>query len=75
MAKDVSEYRSPPHKVIAFLHKGRDDLRIKYRDVKQKLRTAENQIRAVSRSREAWRERALKAEDELRVEKKREKLL
>jgi hypothetical protein len=71
MSMNVTEYKSPPHKIIGFLKKGRDQLREKYREQREKLRVAENQIRAVSKSREAWRLRAEAAEAELKDFKKR----
>ena len=71
MAKNISEYKSPPHKIIEFLKKGRDQLRVKYRELREKLRVAENQIRAVTKSREAWRGRAEAAEVELKDLKKK----
>ena len=48
------------------LRKGRDDLRAKYRELREKLRVAENQNRAVETSRQAWRERAEAAEAEVK---------
>ena len=66
MVKALDEYRSPPHKIIAMLKKGRDDLRIKYREVMNQRRVAENQVRAVEKSRKLWRERAEAAEAQLR---------
>ena len=71
MVKAIEDYRSPPHKIIAMLKKGRDDLRVKYRELMQQRRTAENQVRAVEKSRSMWRARAEAAEAELReLEKK-----
>jgi hypothetical protein len=58
------------HKVITFLKKGRDGWRDKYKKVKTKLRSTENQLWAVSKSREMWRERAEAAEAELKSKKK-----
>ena len=66
MVKALDVYRSPPHKIIAMLKKGRDDLRIKYREVMNQRRVAENQVRAVEKSRKLWRERAEAAEAQLR---------
>jgi len=63
------QYKSPVHKVIAFLKKGRDGWRDKYKNVKAKLRSVENQLWAVSKSREMWRERAEAAEAELESKK------
>ena len=71
MVKEIEEYRSPPHKIIAMLKKGRDDLRVKYRELMEERRTAENQVRAVERSRAMWRARAEAAEAELRELKKK----
>ena len=70
MPKEIADFKSPPHKIIAFLKKGRDQLRLKYREQQEKLRVAENQIRAVTKSREAWRTRAEVAEAELKHSKK-----
>jgi predicted nucleic acid-binding Zn-ribbon protein len=60
------EYKSPTHKVIAFLRKGRDGWRDKYKNLKTKLRSVEHQLRAVSKSRQMWRERAESAEAEIK---------
>ena len=66
MVKALDEYRSPPQKIVAMLKKGRDDLRVKYRELMKQRRTAENQVRAVENSRAMWRARAEAAEAELR---------
>lgn len=65
MVKALDEYRSPPHKVIAMLKKGRDKLRVKYRELMEQHRVAENQVRAVEKSRAMWRARAEAAEAQL----------
>jgi len=65
-----NQYKSPAHKVIAFLKKGRDGWRDKYKGLKNKLRSTENQLRVVSASRQMWRERAEAAEAELQSKKK-----
>lgn len=66
MVKALDEYRSPPHKIIAMLKTGRDNLRAKYREVMKQRRAAENQVRVVEKSRAMWRERAEAAEAQLR---------
>jgi hypothetical protein len=71
MVKAIHEYRSPPHKIIAMLKKGRDTLRVKYRELMEQRRAAENQVRAVEKSRAMWRARAEAAEAELRELKKK----
>ena len=66
MVKTIDEYRSPRHKIIAMLKKGRDNWREKYRELMQQRRKAENQVRAVTKSRDMWRARAEAAEAELK---------
>jgi len=38
MPKDIADYKSPPHKVMGFVKKGRDQLRLKYRELRVKMR-------------------------------------
>ena len=64
MPKAIKDYTSPPHKIVAMLYEGRNKLRKKYSELKRRLRTAENQVRAVEKSREMWRQRAETAETE-----------
>ena len=71
MTKALDEYLSPTHKVLEFLKKGHDGLRLKYAELMVKLRRAENQVRAVTKSRTKWETRANAAEAELRELKKR----
>ena len=52
------------------LHKGREKLRLKYSTVREELRVAQNQVRAVQSSRAIWRDRAEAAEEELQLLKK-----
>lgn len=65
MIKALDGYRSPPHKIVAMLKNGRDNLRVKYRELMKQRRAAENQVRAVEKSRAVWRARAEAAEAEL----------
>ena len=71
MAKLIDQYKSPSHKILALLHKGREKLRLKYRTVREELRGAQNQVRAVELSRAMWRIRAEAAEEELQLLKKK----
>lgn len=73
MVKALDEYRSPPHKIIAMLKIGRDKLRVKYRELMERARVAENQVRAVEKSRTMWQQRAEAAEAELRELKPKKK--
>ncbi len=70
MTKSALGYKSPPHKVIAFLREGRDKIRSKYTALRVEFRRAENQVRAVTKSRRMWEERARLAEAELAELKK-----
>lgn len=70
MAKSISDYKSPPHKVVGFLGQGLEQLRGKYTELRVNLRRTENQVRAVTKSRDAWRQRAEVAEAELNRQKK-----
>ena len=72
IAVAAKEFKSPSSKVIAFLRKSRDVLRIKYREVKYQAKIADNDRRAVRESRTLWRDRALAAEAELETLKKSE---
>lgn len=73
MVKALDEYRSPPHKVIALLKKGRDKLRMKYRELMQQRRKAENQVRAVEKSRAMWQQQAESLEAELQQLKQKKR--
>lgn len=70
MTKSTLDYKSPIHKVIAFLRDGRDKLREKYTALRVEFRRAENQVRAVTKSRQMWEQRARLAEAELAQLKK-----
>lgn len=69
MGKRIDEYTSPTHKLLTLLHTGRDKLREKYRALREELRVAQNQARAVEKSRQMWRQRAEAAEKELQSQK------
>ena len=71
MTKRIDQYSSPIHKILALLHAGREKLRQKYRELREDLRVAQNQARAVEKSREIWRRRAEAAEKELQLQKKK----
>ena len=66
MTTSLSDFKSPKHKIFAILHAGRDKWKAKHHQVKMTLKLAEHQVRAVSKSRENWRDRALEAERQLR---------
>jgi hypothetical protein len=71
VVKALDEYLSPSRKIMVMLKQGRDNLRVKYREVMDQRRVAENQVRAVEKSRAMWRTRAEAAEAELNAIKKK----
>ena len=66
MLMTLDDFRSPKHKVFALLMSGREKWKAKHRQVKKLLKLGENQVRAVTKSRENWRQRAFEAERQLR---------
>ena len=70
MAKSINEYKSPAHKVVSFLGEGLEQLRSKYTELRKNFRSTQDQVRAVTKSRDAWRVRAEAAEAQLNSLKK-----
>lgn len=58
MDKDVFEYASPLKKLVVFFKASRDKWKAKCRRAKEENKLLKNQVRAVERSREHWREAA-----------------
>ena len=52
------EYSSPAHKLIKFFRSSRDNWKTKQHQVKKELKLAQNQVRAVEKSRAKWRQDA-----------------
>lgn len=50
------EYSSPAHKLIKFFRSSRDNWKTKHQQVKKQLKRAQNQVRAVEKSRARWRQ-------------------
>lgn len=67
----LDEFKTPPRKLLSKLLTSRDKLRTKYKTLREQLRVAQNQVRAVEKSREGWKDRASSAEKELDSLKKR----
>jgi uncharacterized protein (DUF3084 family) len=55
------EYVSPPRKLVRFFESSRNQWKAKHHQVKKQLKLAQNQIRAVEKSRAKWRQHAEKA--------------
>jgi hypothetical protein len=66
MAITRKVFKSPKHKIFGMLIAGRAKWKAKHHEVKKMLKLAGNQIRAVTKSRENWRARAVEAERQLR---------
>lgn len=62
----VEEAKSPHRILVRSLLKSRNALRVKYRELRAECKRWRNQAAAVAGSRDAWRERALTAEADLR---------
>ena len=54
-------YLSPLRKLVLFFKASRDRWKAKYHQCKRLLKKEQNQVRAVERSRAAWREKAKEA--------------
>lgn len=59
---DKQPFKSPPHKLITHFQEARDKWRARHHETKAKLTLAEHQVRAVEKSRMAWRQRCEHAE-------------
>ena len=66
MSSMEAEYKSPVRKIVAMLRNARDNWKSKYQLVKCELRSVQHQNRAVEKSREQWKARAISAEAELK---------
>jgi hypothetical protein len=74
----LSRFSSPVPKLVRFFEKSRDQWKAKHHELKKACKGLQNQTRAVEKSRERWRQRALAAEQrvtELECETEQLKLL
>lgn len=60
--ENVSPFASPASKLVRFFEKSRNGWKAKYRELKRTCKLLQNQTRAVEKSRESWRGRALAAD-------------
>ena len=56
MQTQEMEYISPLRKLVRFFESSRDKWKAKHHEVKKQLKLAQNQIRAVEKSRAKWRQ-------------------
>lgn len=71
MKAEATDYVSPIRKLVRSFESSRDRWKAKHHEVKKQLKLAQNQIRAVEKSRAKWRQDAEHARmeaDRLRVE-------
>jgi len=59
---DVDQFVSPKSKLIRFFHDSRNRWKVKHHELKKSCKMLQNQVRAVEKSRAAWREQALASE-------------
>jgi hypothetical protein len=52
------DYKSPLRKLVAFFQKSRNAWKEKHHEAKAECKKLSNQVRAVEKSRQQWRERA-----------------
>ncbi len=53
---EAATYRSPLRKLVLFFQRSRDGWKAKYQSLKERCKLLINQVRAVEKSREHWRE-------------------
>jgi DNA repair exonuclease SbcCD ATPase subunit len=70
MTVQLDELKTPLRKMLSKLIVSRDKLRSKYKVLREQLRVAQNQVRAVENSRQLWKDRAIIAEKEIETLKK-----
>jgi len=56
------KFKSPPHKLLEHFHESRDKWKVRHHETKAKLTLVQHQVRAVERSRAAWRTKYESAE-------------
>lgn len=66
MAAMEQAYKSPVTKLLRFFETSRDQWKTKHHELKAELKLAYNQVRAVEKSREMWRERAEESAERVR---------
>jgi chromosome segregation ATPase len=58
--------RSPVRKLMRFFKRSRDKWKAKYAELRKNYRVVDNKVRAVTKSREHWRQMAEQAQQEAR---------
>lgn len=66
MQGSVQWWKSPVRKLVRFFQRSRDGWKAKYRALKGKCKLLGNQVWAVEKSREKWRQLARQAQQQVR---------
>lgn len=62
----MKNYKSPPHKLISFFQKSRDQWKEKYLNSQKSLKYFKNRVSFLTRSKAHWKEKTKELEKELR---------
>ena len=54
----IAKYKSPIHKVLSMLERGRDNWKTKYREAKEQIKYLQNRLRRVEQSQQDWKQKA-----------------
>ena len=54
----AAKYKSPLHKVLNILERGRDNWKAKYREAKDKIKYLQNTLRRIEQSQQNWKQKA-----------------
>lgn len=61
------EYKSPRHKLISFFEKSRNRWKEKYQESKKRAKYLLNRIYFLTRSKDHWKDKANRLEEELKI--------
>jgi hypothetical protein len=64
--KSIDEFSSPLRKLVQFFQVSRDSWKAKHQAIKADHKLLQNQTRAVEKSRELWRKRAIETQKRLK---------
>ena len=66
MERSTEDLKSPLRKLVRFFQRSRNRWKAKYRALKDECRLMGNQVRAVEKSREKWRQQVQQAQQQVR---------
>ena len=71
----MKKYKSPPHKLIAFFEKSRNQWKAKYLALQDSVKYFKNRIAFLTRSKEHWKNKSNTLEQELKKSEEEKILL